>query len=91
MDRTLEKVVFYATVGSSELLVIDRDPWQLTMYRLSNNKKLVPVAFSSSSSQQTIIRSDVLPICLQLQLNPPCIRLTHVDQSLIREIPIRLK
>ena len=48
-DRTLEKLVFYASVETRELLVIDRDPWQLTLYRLSNSKKLVPVAVSSIS------------------------------------------
>ncbi len=88
-DRTLEKLVFYASVETRELLVIDRDPWQLTLYRLSNSKKLVPVAVSSISQKATI-RSDVLPICLQLQLDPPCIRLTHAEQGLIRDIPIQL-
>ena len=88
-DRTLEKLVFYASVGTRELLVIDRDPWQLTLYRLSNSKKLVPVAVSSHSQAATI-RSDVLPICLQLHVDPPCIRITHVDDRPIRDIPIRL-
>lgn len=32
-DRTLEKLDFYAAVGTRELLVVDRDPWQLTLYR----------------------------------------------------------
>ena len=88
-DRTLEKLVFYAAVGTRELLVIDRAPWQLTLYRLNNSKKLVPVAVSSRSQAATI-RSDVLPICLQYQLDPPCIRLTHADERPIRDIPIRL-
>ena len=76
-------------MGTRELLVIDRDPWQLTLYRLSYSKKFVPVAVSSIS-QKAIIRSDVLPICLQLVLEPPCIRLTHADERPIRDIPIRL-
>lgn len=88
-DRTLEKLDFYAAVGTRELLVIDRDPWQLTLYRLSNDRKLVPVAVCSNS-QRVTITSEVLPVCLQLQFDPPCIRLTHADQSPIRDIPIQL-
>ena len=88
-DRTLEKLGFYASVGTHELLVIDRNPWQMTLYRLNNSKKLLPVAISSVSQTATI-RSDVLPICLLFQLEPPCIRLTHTDERPIRDIPIRL-
>ena len=84
-DRTLEKLGFYAAVGTRELLVIDRDPWQLTLYRLSVNRKLDPVGVSSSS-QEAIIRSVVLPICLQFQAKPRSIRLTHADGRPIRDI-----
>jgi Uma2 family endonuclease len=87
-DRTLEKLDFYAAVGTRELLVIDRDPWQLTLYRISNDKKLVPVAVCSNS-QRVSITSEVLHICLQLQFDPPCIRLTHADHRPIRDIPIQ--
>ncbi len=88
-DRTLEKLGFYASVGTRELLVIDRDPWQMTLYRLSNTKKLLPVAVSSVSQRATI-QSEVLPICLLLQLDLPSIRLTHNDHRPSRDIPIRL-
>ena len=32
-DRTYEKLDFYAKVNTKEILVVDRDPWQLVLYR----------------------------------------------------------
>lgn len=37
-DRSRDKVDFYAKVGTSELLVVDRDPWQLELYRRVDDK-----------------------------------------------------
>jgi Uma2 family endonuclease len=34
-DQTREKLGFYANVSTREVLVIDRDPWQLELYRLT--------------------------------------------------------
>jgi len=94
-DRTLEKLDFYAEVGTRELLVIDRDPWQLTLYRLDAastprtgiKRKLVPAAVSTLS-QATEIRSEVLPVCMSLQSSPPAIRLTASDGKPIRNVLI---
>lgn len=33
-DRAREKLDFYAKIGTRELLIIDRDPWQLELFRL---------------------------------------------------------
>lgn len=33
-DRSREKLPFYARIGTRELLVIDREPWSLELYRL---------------------------------------------------------
>ena len=35
-DLTLDKLPFYAAVGVRELFVLDRDPWVLTLYRLTD-------------------------------------------------------
>ena len=35
-DKSREKIDFYATVNTQELLIIDRDPWQLELYSLDN-------------------------------------------------------
>ena len=37
-DRTWEKIEFYASVGTRELLIIDRDPWTLELYRLTDSQ-----------------------------------------------------
>ena len=35
-DRTREKLPFYASLGVRELLLIDRDPWSVELYRLGD-------------------------------------------------------
>ena len=37
-DQTRVKLEFYAQVGTRELLVVDRAPWQLELYQLQNAK-----------------------------------------------------
>ena len=32
-DRTYEKLDFYASIGTRELLIVDRDPWRLQFFR----------------------------------------------------------
>ncbi len=85
-DRTLEKLDFYAKVGTRELLVIDRHPWQLTLFRLGN-RRLVPVA-CSGIQQSAVITSEVIPLRLQLDANASFIRLSSPDVSPIRNVPI---
>jgi Uma2 family endonuclease len=63
-DKTRDKFDFYGRLGVRELLVIDRQPWSLELYRLSGNE-LVP-AGRSSVSQSAVIASAVLPLSFQL-------------------------
>ena len=37
-ERTREKIPFYSSIGVVELLVIDRDPWSLELYRHENGQ-----------------------------------------------------
>jgi Uma2 family endonuclease len=37
-ERTREKIPFYGSIGVVELLVIDRDPWTLELYRHQNGQ-----------------------------------------------------
>ena len=37
-DRSREKLPFYAAVGTKELLILDRDPWRLELFRLENGE-----------------------------------------------------
>ncbi len=37
-DQTREKIAFYEKVGTRELLIVDRDPWQLELFRLTGDR-----------------------------------------------------
>jgi Uma2 family endonuclease len=45
-DRSREKLDFYAKIGTRELLIIDRDPWQLELFRL-DGARLASVGVST--------------------------------------------
>jgi Uma2 family endonuclease len=63
-DRTRDKIPFYAQVGTRELLIIDRDPWSLELFRLSGSKlKSVGV---SSGKRASRLQSRVLPLSFRL-------------------------
>ena len=59
-DRSREKLDFYAKVGTRELLIIDRDPWQLELYRL-RGAKLDSVCTVSLASENKI-QSEVVAL-----------------------------
>jgi len=63
-DETLLKIPFYEQIGTRELLVIDRDPWSLVLYRLGENG-LVPAARSDLDAPE-VIRSEVVPVSFRL-------------------------
>lgn len=63
-DRSREKFDFYARVGVREMLLVDRKPWQLELYRLVGSElKLVG---TSETMYQQLIPSDVLPLTFRL-------------------------
>src|SRR5262249_9154484 len=63
-DLSRDKLDFYARVGVRELLLIDRDPWQLEMYRLQG-KKLKRVG-TSSVKKASVLASKVLQLSFRL-------------------------
>jgi len=78
-DSTRDKLDFYADVRVRELLIIDRAPWKLELYRLDGNK-LVEVGHSISTSQQ-ILRSEMVPLSFNLKPGGarPAIEVAHHD------------
>ena len=88
-DRTLDKLGFYAAVNTKELLVIDRHPWQLTLYRWTNATTMTPVAVSSFSLGLTI-PSDHVPVQFQLAAEPPHLSVRKKSGDLVRDILISL-
>ena len=63
-DRSREKFDFYARVGVREMLLVDRNPWQLELYRLAESE-LKLVGKSDPAVQQQLI-SKVLPLVFRL-------------------------
>ncbi len=63
-DMVREKLTFYAKVGVRELLIVDRDPWNLELLRLKG-RKLTPVGVSSVKKKPAL-RSAVLPLTFRL-------------------------
>lgn len=63
-DRSREKFDFYAAVGVRELLLIDRSPWQLELYRLRNSEWLP--AGTVDPASPTALTSEALPLTFRL-------------------------
>jgi len=76
-DQTREKIPFYEKVGTRELLIVDRAPWQLELFRLVENR-LTSVGISRLP-ESGWLTSESVP--LQLRLLPgkqrPQIELRH--------------
>jgi Uma2 family endonuclease len=76
-EKPRRKLRFYATVGTRELLVVDRDPWALELYRLAAGK-LVSAGRSDPASPATLA-SGVLSLTFRLRAAQPrpAIDITH--------------
>jgi Uma2 family endonuclease len=59
-DRSRAKLDFYAQVGTRELLLVDRKPWSLELYRL-DGEKLVR-AGKSTLAKREWLTSEVVPL-----------------------------
>jgi Uma2 family endonuclease len=63
-DKTREKFDFYARIGARELLIVDRDPWQLELYRRKGES--LALAGSTKPGDAATIASDMLPMTFRL-------------------------
>lgn len=78
-EHALEKLPFYAKVGTRELLIIDRHPWALTLYRLQDGE-LLEVG-KSTLDDSNALASEVLPLTWRLIVGEaePAIEIVHRD------------
>jgi len=78
-DRTLEKLPFYETVRTRELLLVHRQPWCLELFGLQGDR-LVVRGQSTTGNEATIV-SDVLPFSFRLApgQDRPKIEVIHTD------------
>jgi hypothetical protein len=68
-DRTYEKVDFYGRLGVRELLIIERDPWKLQLFR-HDDAQLVCIS-AVDVSQKCEIVSHCLPFSFLLENASP--------------------
>lgn len=78
-DRTREKFDFYAKVNTRELLLVDRDPWALELYRLQDGQ--LQLVGKSTPEQSDELKSEVIPLSFRLQPGDdrPRIAVVHHD------------
>jgi len=80
-DRTWEKLPFYGRLGVVELLIVDRDPWKLELYR-HDAGELKPAGRSTVEGGETL-ESCSVPLMFQLVAGEerPQIRVTHPESE----------
>src|SRR4051794_4818631 len=81
-DRSRRKLPFYAKVGVRELLLIDRKPWSLELFRL-NEGVLEPVGRSLPETSDWVA-SAVLPVSFRLVADAPHPRIEVAHRDGIR-------
>lgn len=80
-DQTRQKLAFYGAIGTRELLVVDRDPWQLELYR--HDGEALPLVATGLVCEERWIKSQVLGLMIRLQsgVDRPRIEVCHTASS----------
>lgn len=78
-DRSRDKLDFYAGIKVRELLIVDRDPWQVELYRLGGSRLNLVGKLTPGSAE--ILASEVAPVSLRLLKGQrrPQIEVAHRD------------
>lgn len=78
-DRSRDKLDFYSQIGVRELLLVDRDPWELELHRLTSGR-LELVGRSMTGDPDALV-SSVAPVSFRLLPGEarPRIEVTHRD------------
>ena len=63
-DRSRAKLPFYAAVNTRELLIVDRDPWRLELYRLGGTE--LTLVGTSTLSEGNTLSSSAIPFRFRL-------------------------
>jgi Uma2 family endonuclease len=78
-DRSRKKRPFYAKIGVREMMVVDRDPWAIELYRLSDGElKLVG---KSTVEDSRSLPSEVVPLSFRLVVEGPAHRIEVVHRQ----------
>jgi Uma2 family endonuclease len=78
-DQCRDKLPFYASIGTREVLIVDRDPWQLELYHLRRGR-LRQVGMAKPGDGKALA-SNVVPLTFALVRGRPRpkIRITHAE------------
>jgi Uma2 family endonuclease len=78
-DRSRDKLDFYAKLGTREVIIVDREPWQLELYQLRGGKILLTE--TAKPGDGVVVASSVSPLKFELvQAEPrPKIKITHSE------------
>jgi Uma2 family endonuclease len=68
-DRSREKLPFYGKIGVRELMLIDRDPWCIELYRLEGAE--LRLVGKSLADDSTVVTSAVIPLSFRLLPGEP--------------------
>jgi Uma2 family endonuclease len=76
-DKTWDKLDFYAKVEVRELLIVERDPWELVLLRLQNGK--MTEITRGNLAADTVIHSAFVPFGFRLMMRNqrPTIEVRH--------------
>ncbi|QDT66949.1 Uma2 family endonuclease [Calycomorphotria hydatis] len=80
-DRSYEKLDFYAKVNTREVIILDRDPWKLVLYRLGDGE-LKEVA-TSTVENGVIVTTESVPLNWELITGEerPAVKVRQVDEE----------
>jgi Uma2 family endonuclease len=81
-DRSRDKLDFYAAVGTREVLMVDRGPWQLELYQLRRSR--MRLAGAAAVGEGDPLPSSVLPLSFQLVRGRPRpkVKVVHIETDL---------
>ncbi len=80
-DRSREKIDFYQSIGARELLMVDRDPWQLELLRLIDGKLVSTACATLENSASLSSESTSLSFRLAPGEDRPEIVVAHLDDG----------
>lgn len=77
-DRSRDKLPFYASIAAREVMLIDRKPWSITLYRYQDGDL---VEAGRAAGQPGELVSDVVPLSWRLEFDGdrPVIKVSHRD------------
>ena len=78
-DMSRDKLPFYASIGTKEVLILDRDPWQLELYQLRRGKLRLAGTIRPGDGKPLV--SNVVPLTFTLLRGRPRpkIRIAHAE------------